>query len=162
MTARYEFALKGRRHLAKPYHFKASGLPNVYLLSGVKIERDADHGELVTIDHLPDLIMAIAFRLVSKPDRLTGAEMRFLRKRMGVTQADLAKELWVSEQTVANYEKGKTEPGPADRALRLLFLARVVDDADAAEELRLEAETLMRPSQRDRRAPRAGPWLVAA
>lgn len=65
MTARYEFALKGRRHLAKPYHFKASGLPNVYLLSGVKIERDANYGELVTIDHLPDLIMAIAFSLVS-------------------------------------------------------------------------------------------------
>src|SRR5262245_16728907 len=110
MSPRYQFALKGRRHLPEPYHFTASGLPNVYLLSGVKIERDAGYGELVTIDHLPDLIMAIAFRLVSKPERLTGTEMRFLRKRMGVTQADLAKELWVNEQTVANYEKGKTEP----------------------------------------------------
>jgi DNA-binding transcriptional regulator YiaG len=162
MTARYEFALKGRRHLAKPYHFKASGLPNVYLLSGVKIERDAEYGELVTIDRLPDLIMAIAFRLVSKPEKLTGAEMRFLRKRMGARQSDLAQELWVSEQTVANYEKGKTEVGPADRAVRFLFLARVADDRGIAEELRLEAEKLMRPSQRDRRAPRAGPWLIAA
>ena len=162
MTARYEFALKGRRHLAKPYHFKASGLPNVYLLSGVRIERDADYGELVTIDHLPDLVMAVAFRLVSKPDRMTGAEMRYLCKRMGVTQADLAKELWVNEQTIANYEKGKTEPGPADRALRLLFLAHVVDDDAVAEELCLEAETRMRPSQQHRRAPRAGRWLVAA
>jgi DNA-binding transcriptional regulator YiaG len=162
MSPRYQFALKGRRHLPEPYHFTASGLPNVYLLSGVKIERDAGYGELVTIDHLPDLIMAIAFRLVSKPERLTGTEMRFLRKRMGVTQADLAKELWVNEQTVANYEKGKTEPGPADRALRLLFLAHVVDDDAVADELRLEAETRMRPSQRDRRAPRTGPWLVAA
>jgi DNA-binding transcriptional regulator YiaG len=162
MTARYEFALKGRRHLVKPYHFKASGLPNVHLLNGVKIERDSDYGELVSIDHLPDLIMVIAFTLVAKPDRLTGAEMRFLRKRMSATQSDLAKELWVSEQTVANYEKGKTDAGPADRALRFLFLARVADDATLAEELRLEAESLMRPSQRHRHAPRAGPWLVAA
>jgi DNA-binding transcriptional regulator YiaG len=162
MTARYEFAIKGRRHLPEPYHFKASGLPNVYLLSGVKIERDADYGELVTIDRLPDLVMAIAFTLVAKPDRLTGAEMRFLRKRMGATQSDLARELWVSEQTVANYEKGKTDAGPADRALRFLFLAHVADDTGIAEELRLEAEKLMRPSQRDRRAPRVGPWLVAA
>ena len=162
MTARYELALKGRRRLAKPYHFKASGLPNVYLLNGVKIERDADYGELVTIDHLPDLFMAIAFSLVAKPERLIGAEMRFLRKRMGATQSDLGAELWVSEQTVANYEKGKTEAGPADRALRFLFLANVADDASIAEELRLEAAKLMRPSQRDRRAPRAGPWLVAA
>lgn len=162
MTARYEFALKGRRRLPKPYRFTASGLPNVYLLSGVKIERDADYGELVSIDHLPDLLMAIAFSLVSKPERLTGAEMRFLRKRMGMTQADLARELWVSEQTVANYEKGKTEVGPADRALRFLFLADVVDDDEAAGELRLEAEALMRPSQRERRAPQAGPWSIAA
>jgi DNA-binding transcriptional regulator YiaG len=162
MTAHYEFALKGRRHLAKPYHFKASGLPNVYLLSGVKIERDADYGELVTIDHLPDLIMAIAFNLVAKPERLTGVEMRFLRKRMGATQNDLGAELWVSEQTVANYEKGKTDAGPADRALRFLFLAHVADDTNMAEELRLEAEKFMRPSQRARLALRAGPWLVAA
>jgi DNA-binding transcriptional regulator YiaG len=162
MTARYQFALKGRRHLAEPYHFTASGLPNVYLRNGVRIERDADYGELVTIDHLPDLIMAIAFSLVRKSERLTGAEMRFLRKRMGVTQSDLGAELWVSEQTVANYEKGKTDAGPADRALRFLFLAHVADDTGIAEELRLEAEKLLRPSQRDRRTPRAGPWLVAA
>jgi hypothetical protein len=71
-------------------------------------------------------------------------------------------ELWVSEQTVANYEKGKTDAGPADRALRFLFLAHVADDARLAEELRVEAENLMRPSQRHRRAPRAGRWLVAA
>jgi DNA-binding transcriptional regulator YiaG len=162
MTARYEFALKNRRLLAKPYHFKASGLPNVYLLNGVKIARDAEYGELVTIDHLPDLMMAIAFSLVAKAERLTGAEMRFLRKRTGATQAALAGELWVSEQTVANYEKDKTEAGPADRALRLLFLAHVADDDDMTEELRLEAEKLMRPSQRALRAPRAGRWLAAA
>jgi helix-turn-helix protein len=162
MTARYEFTLKGRRHLPKPYHFKASGLPNVYLLSGVKIERDADYGELVTIDRLPDLIMAIAFNLARKPERLTGAEIRFLRKRMGATQSDLGTELWVSEQTIANYEKGKTDAGPADRALRFLFLGHIADDANIADELRLEAEKLVRPSQRESRSPRAGPWLVAA
>jgi DNA-binding transcriptional regulator YiaG len=162
MTARYDFALKGRRRLAEPYHFKASGLPNVYLQNGVKIERDADYGDLVSIDHLPDLVMAIAFSLVRKPEKLTGAEMRFLRKRIGATQAELGRELWVSEQTVANYEKGKTDAGPADRALRFLLLAHVADDATLAEELRREAESLMRPSQRDRRAPRAGPWLSAA
>ena len=163
MTARYEFSIKGRKHSAKPYHFKGSGLPNVYLLSGVTIEQDDEYGELVTIDSLPDLFLAIGFRLAIKPDRLTGMEMRFLRKRMEMTQADLAKELWVSEQTVANYEKEQTEGGPADRALRFLFLAHVVDDEDLAQELRLEAEDLMRPSRKDRSRPTgAGPWWVAA
>jgi DNA-binding XRE family transcriptional regulator len=112
---------------------------------------------------MPDLFMAIAFTLVAKPERLTGAEMRFLRKRMDMTQAALAKELWVSEQTVANYEKDDTKDGPADTALRLLFLAHVVDDADLAQELRLEAEDLIRPSRRSRRQPpAAGPWLFTS
>jgi DNA-binding transcriptional regulator YiaG len=162
MTARYEFSIKGRRHLPTPYHFKGSGLPNVYLRNGVTVEADPEHGQLATIDHLPDLFMAIAFALVSKPDPLTGPEMRFLRKRMDMTQTALGKELWVSEQTVANYEKGKTEDGPADRALRFVFLAHVVDDEDLARELRLEAEDLMRPSRRQRnQPPGAGPWLFA-
>jgi DNA-binding XRE family transcriptional regulator len=163
MSERYEFAIKGRKRLSAPYHFKASGLPNVYLLNGVKFETDPDYGELVTFEHMPDLFMAIAFTLVAKPERLTGAEMRFLRKRMDMTQAALAKELWVSEQTVANYEKDDTKDGPADTALRLLFLAHVVDDADLAQELRLEAEDLIRPSRRSRRQPpAAGPWLFTS
>ena len=84
--------------------------------------------------------------------------MRFLRERMELTQADLAKELWVSEQTVANYEKKKTEAGPADRALRLLFLTPVVNDEESAEALRLEAEELIQ-RRKDRSPPiGAGPW----
>jgi DNA-binding transcriptional regulator YiaG len=163
MTARYEFAIKGRRHAPKPYHFKASGLPNVFLLNGVKIEKDADYGEVITIDRLPELFLAIALRLASKPDRLTGPEMRFLRKRMEMTQTELAKELWVSEQTVANYEKGETKDGPADRALRYTFLAHVLDGEEIADELRLEVEDLMRPSRRDRHRPTgAGPWWAMA
>jgi DNA-binding transcriptional regulator YiaG len=160
MTARYEFSIKGRRHLPKPYHFKGAGLPNVYLRNGVTIEKDADYGDLVRIDHLPDLFIAIAFTLVAKPQPLTGLEMRFLRKRMEMTQAALGKELWVTEQTVANYEKEETKAGPADRALRFLLLAHVVDDEDLACELRLNAEDLMRPSRRQRKQPPgAGPWL---
>ena len=129
----------------------------------MKIKSDPDYGELITIDNLPDLFLAIAFRLATKPHQLTGEEMRFLRKRMELTQVDLAKELWVSEQTVANYEKNKTNSGPADRALQFLFLAHIVDDEDLAEELRLEAEDLMRPSRRDRSVPiGVGRWTFAA
>jgi DNA-binding transcriptional regulator YiaG len=163
MTARYEFALKGHRHLQKAYHFKGSGLPNVYLLSGVKIECDPEHGELITVEKLPELFLSIAFTLVAKTEALTGPEIRFLRKRMMLTQTELAKDLRVTEQTVANYEKGKHEPGPADLAVRMLFLAHVVDDEDIANELRLKAEDLMRPSRRDRGQRReAGPWRSAA
>jgi DNA-binding transcriptional regulator YiaG len=159
---RYVFSLRGRRPLDKPYLFKGAGLPNVYLRSGVKIEKDPDYGKLVTIERMPELFQAIAFAIVAKHEPLTGDEMRFLRKRMELRQADLAQDLRVTEQTVANYEKDKTEAGPADLALRYLYLAHVADDEDAAEELRDEARDLMLPSRRRRSAgSTAGAWQEA-
>jgi DNA-binding transcriptional regulator YiaG len=165
MSARYEFTLKGRPRLRKPYHFNGSGLPNVYLLSGVKIEQDPAYGELITIDKLPELFVAIALTLSSKKGTLTGDEMRFLRKRMGRTQPDLAKELCVDPQTVANYERGRHKPGPADLALRYLFAAHLAEslanDRDLADELRLDAEDLMRAPRHRARPRETGPWRVA-
>jgi len=107
-------------------------------------------------------VIAISIALISKKDALTGKEMRFRRKRMARTQAELAKELCVDEQTVANYEKGKHKPGPADIALRPLFVAHLVEslDEDHAAELRLDAEDLMRASRRRGRPRGTGPWSV--
>jgi DNA-binding transcriptional regulator YiaG len=162
MSARYEFSVRGQSD-RKPYHFKACGLPNVYLTNGVKIENDPDYGELITIQRLPELFIAIAFRLVVKPKKLTGHEFRFLRKRVEMTQSELAREFRVNEQTIANYEKEKTDAGPADLALRLLYLAHVADDDDVAQELRSAAEDLMKPSRRGRsEPPKVGPWVASA
>jgi DNA-binding transcriptional regulator YiaG len=120
---RYEFYIKGCPKLAKPFHFAAVGLPNVYLLSGVTIEDDPDYGRIVTVEKMEDLYRAIGLRVTLKDEALTGDEMRFLRKEMGLTQTELAKRLRVNSQTVANYEKGKTERGAADAAMRLLYLS---------------------------------------
>jgi transcriptional regulator with XRE-family HTH domain len=85
------------------------------------------------------------------------------QKRMEMTQADLARELRVSEQTVANYEKGKTGRGPADKVLRMLFLAHIFDGEEIAEDLREKAIELMRPSRRATRlATSAGHWQADA
>jgi len=58
-------------------------------LSGYKVEHDPDYGELVTIERLPELFVVIGFALVAKPEPPAGEEMRFLRKRMELRQADL-------------------------------------------------------------------------
>jgi transcriptional regulator with XRE-family HTH domain len=39
-----------------------------------------------------------------------GKNIRFLRKRAGLTQTDLAQALGVKQQVVANYEKGEINP----------------------------------------------------
>jgi DNA-binding transcriptional regulator YiaG len=127
MTARAEFYIKGRPHLAEPYHLRGIGLPNIYLLNGVTIERDPEYGQLVTIDNVEGLHRAIGLHIVEKHGCMSGPELRFLRKQMNLSQAALGKRLRVTDQTVANYEKGKTDiPGPVDTLMRGLYLLHVL------------------------------------
>ena len=55
-----------------------------------------------------------------------GAELRFLRKQLRLTQEALAQRLRVNVQTVANYEKGKTAMacGGDSRCVRMYALPR--------------------------------------
>jgi len=128
MNVRAEFYIKGRRLLDKPFHLKAIGLPNVYLLNGVSIEQDADYGTLIAIEDIPGLHRAVGLYIVAKSDELTGSEFRFLRKEMNLTQEALADRLRLNVQTVANYEKGKTSMGAADAAVRALYTLHILSD----------------------------------
>ena len=123
MTTRYEFYIAGQPKLAKPHHDKIAGIPNVYLWNGVTITEDQDYGTLYGFPHAATFSVALGLAIVEKSEPLTGDEFRFLRKRLKLTQVELAERFRVSEQTVANYEKSKTEPGPADIALRLMYPA---------------------------------------
>jgi transcriptional regulator with XRE-family HTH domain len=57
---------------------------------------------------------------------MSGAELRFLRKQMDLTQADLGRELGITDQTIANYEKDKTDLGPVDRFMRGFYLLSIL------------------------------------
>jgi DNA-binding transcriptional regulator YiaG len=127
MSQRAEFSIRGRDLLAKPYHYKASGLDNIYLMNGFSVE-NTSNGPVVTIDNLNGLHHAIGLHIIEKPEPMTGAEFRFLRKQMELTQAELAAQLHMSDQTIANYEKGKTALGPADPFIRLIYLVDVMPD----------------------------------
>src|SRR6516225_423619 len=102
MSERAEFLLKGQELLAEPYHYRASGLDDIYLLNGVTFE-ETPYGPMVTIKKLNGLHRAIGLHIVEKAEPMTGAEFRFLRKQIGFTQAQLGKRLRVSDQTIANY-----------------------------------------------------------
>jgi DNA-binding transcriptional regulator YiaG len=140
MSKRAEFSMKGREMLAEPYQYSASGLDNIYLLNGVSVE-NTGYGPMVTIDNMTGLHHAIGLHIIEKPEPMTGAEFRFLRKQMELTQAELAEAMRVSDQTVANYEKGKTtELGPADPYMRLAYLLHVIPEETRAEVLKSMAE----------------------
>jgi DNA-binding transcriptional regulator YiaG len=132
VTKRIEFSIAGANTLAKPYRYTASGLDNIYLRSGVAIEK-TPYGPMVTIDDLDGLHHAIGLHIVEQQRPVTGAEFRFLRKQMGLTQRELARLMSVTDQTVANYEKGKTtDLGPADPLIRLIYLVHVLPDETRA------------------------------
>lgn len=121
MTDAKRFMVDGREVVREPYHYRACGLDDVYLLNGFDIEETA-YGRGVSVHNVDDLHRAIGLRVISDRKPLSAREFRFLRKQMGFTQEQLAKRLRVDVQTVARYEKDQTAiPGATDAVLRFLY-----------------------------------------
>jgi DNA-binding transcriptional regulator YiaG len=159
MTERAEFRLKGRRRTAEPYRYLESGLDNVFLLNGFAIEKTT-YGPVVTIDELNDLHCAIGLYIVHKPGPMTGAEFRFLRKQMELTQSQLAAIMNTTDQTIANYEKGKTADfGPADPFIRLTYLVYVAPEDTRAGVLKQMRDHFELPDISRRRIVRQ--WQIS-
>ena len=127
------FAVKGRRRDAEPYQYTQCGLDDVYLLNGYK-RYQTPYGNGVTVENVEGLHKAIAEYICLHKAMLNGKEIRFLRKLLDLTQAELGVWLGCDQQSVARWEKGKTERnGAADKLIRLLYLASDWGDIDATE-----------------------------
>jgi DNA-binding transcriptional regulator YiaG len=106
--------------MKKGYRYTESGLTNVWLANGYTI-RKTKYGEGVSVQNVDGLHRAVARALSNKP-RLTGTEVRFLRKEMGLSQRGLGELLGVSDQAVALWERKGRLPKTADRLLRLIYV----------------------------------------
>jgi len=104
------------------YHYKESGLDNVYLLNGFRIHKTAN-GKGVSIENTDALHRIIGRWLIDLPKPLNGAELRFLRLEMDLSQSRLAAVIGSTEQSVRRWEKARLQPiqGPADRIVRALY-----------------------------------------
>jgi DNA-binding transcriptional regulator YiaG len=120
MTQRVDFFRPGEEVSAKPFHYAACGLDYVYLLNGVVRENDPDYGEIITIEAQDALHRSIGLHIIEKP-QMTSKEFKFLRKLMRYTQEELAWELQVDVQTIANYEKKGRIPGASQKLMRWQF-----------------------------------------
>jgi putative zinc finger/helix-turn-helix YgiT family protein len=107
------------------YHYVESGLPNVWI-ENVEVRRCPECGdEEVVLPALEGLHRAIAAALVRKPARLTGAEVRFIRKTLGWSGKVFAERMWVDPSTVSRWERSKESVGPqSDLLVRYLFATR--------------------------------------
>lgn len=144
------------------YPYLESGLPNV-LLMGVEVRRcPACKHVAVVLPRVTELHRAIALAVIHKPARLSGAEVRYLRKVLGHSGVDFARYIGVDASTVSNWETDKHPIGPSsDRLLRLM-----VTHGAPVEEYSLEAltkiEDEVRPPVTLRVSPKAKGWQTEA
>ena len=104
------------------YHFTDGGLRNIWLANGFKLEK-GPYGKVVTIEDQAGLTMAICKALAMKPAHLTGAEFRYIRQSMLLSQKSLGIQFGVTEQAVAKWEKTGKLPKYADSLIRVFFIA---------------------------------------
>jgi DNA-binding transcriptional regulator YiaG len=114
----------------EPYHYKVCGLDNIYLLNGFVVEDY--HGELaVAVKDVDGLHKAIGRHIVIHRKGLSPQEIRFLRKTLDMTQADLGKKLGCDSQSVARWEKGTcVMPAPTEKLLRAIFFSENIRSDD--------------------------------
>ena len=107
----------------EPYHFVDSGLPNVYLV-GIKYFVCECGSVIAEIPAIKQLMQLIARDIVMSPQDLSGNEIRFLRKRLGMKAADYSKHLGFTPESLSRVENGKQAVSiQAQKLARLSYCA---------------------------------------
>ncbi len=100
------------------YHYTECGLPNVWI-QGIPVFDD-DGEETIRIPNVNGLHRLIAEGIVGSDGSLTGAELRFLRSEMGMTQSQLGSLLHRERLTVSRWERDESAmDGSAEALLRI-------------------------------------------
>jgi transcriptional regulator with XRE-family HTH domain len=80
------------------------------------------------IPNLKGLLRAVAAGVLETGRRLTGAEIRFLRKYNGLSAGEFAEKIGVDRHELSRYENGKRPVSESkDRLIRLVTIALAAD-----------------------------------
>lgn len=143
------------------HHYLECGLPDVWLVNGYQ-PLSTPYGDGVTVENVEALHRAIAMHLVERAGPLTGAEFRFLRIELDLSQARLAAYFGNDAQSVALWEKRGKIPAWADRFLRAIYRERIEGAAHIEEIVaRLNSDAPPSPPRRVFEETEAG-WRAAA
>jgi len=114
---------KAAKVIRGDYEWKDVDLP--VLLKNVEMIQCGQCGTVeVIIPRINKLMSLLALAVILKPDRLTGGELRFLRKYIGKTGADFSKLIKVDKATLSKWENDDDPIGEqSDRLIRTVILA---------------------------------------
>jgi putative zinc finger/helix-turn-helix YgiT family protein len=132
------------------YRYTESGLSNV-VLQGVQVADCSNCGNSdIVIPRMAKIHREIAKALARSPARLTGEQLRFLRKHLGLSGDQLGSYLHTDRTKISKWERGEDPIGPAtDRLVRLVSTAL---DREMRPEISAVAEHLPRISDESRKA----------
>jgi len=105
------------------YHYIESGLRNIWLTNGYTVKK-TPYGEAVSIQDAEGLHRLIGSIIARRP-RLSGPELRFLRKEMSMSQKALADFVGTTEQSVSLWERRGRVPKAEDRLIKLAYLEMI-------------------------------------
>ena len=138
-------------HVLDRYEEKLMGLPYpIVLLNAAEEITHPKTGKVlgVAVPDAEELAAAVALALCFMPTRLTGAEVRFIRRVMGMTGQELAAAVEMDPATLSRWEHGKQEVGGwADKAVRMAAVLCLQDRAPGSS-LRPEAIVSLRLTPR--------------
>lgn len=92
------------------YEYKTCGLDGIFLVNGY-VKHEYGDETFVAIEDMDGLHKLLSSQLIHKPAPLTGAEFRFLRNELDLSQKQLSRLLGNEDQTIAKWEKGQTKGG---------------------------------------------------
>jgi transcriptional regulator with XRE-family HTH domain len=90
------------------HHYTECGLQNVFIV-GINVITDDDGDEVVLVPAINQLHRVIAEGIVRHSKGIDGAELRFLRTEMGLTQSELAAVVHRDKQSIGRWERSETE-----------------------------------------------------
>jgi DNA-binding transcriptional regulator YiaG len=106
------------------YPYTESGLHDVWLINGYR-KHETPYGPGISFTDLDGLHRAIGRAIAGRPGPLTGAEFRFLRTELDMSQDELAHRFGCGVQALMLWEEDSSQaPGSAAHFLRVLYRER--------------------------------------
>jgi len=133
------------------YLFLESGLDNV-VLRKVKLLKCNQCGSMTPLlSKINQLTQIIASALVLKPSELTGKEIRFLRKYIGLTGEQFGRKLGLTKEHVSRIENEKLPVGAqTERLIRYVSISADPDLQGEMSQLLELLDTIKNEHQKER------------